>query len=351
MKKQYDFLIVGQGLAGTCLASELLDRGKTVVIFDSPKLPSSSMVAGGLFNPITGRKMVLTWKANVLFPFLQQFYRNLEKKLGERFLFNLPLYRPFATNEELNGWHGKSTEDRYSSFIEFISSEPYHPDFIINNLGGIMMGQTGYLDTRRLLENFRMLLREKKIIVEEEFLPNKINFNASSVVYNEYLASKIILCDGPTGFGNQLLENIRFHPLKGEVLHLNINYNSNFILNRNAFVLPRDGSFVAGSNYDLSGTDWQPTSAAKDEICGKIDKILNIDYEITGQRAGLRPTTHDRRPVLGLLPKYPQIGVFNGLGTKGVSLAPYFAHQFANFLINGTEIEKEVQIGRFFKYF
>ena len=349
MTKEYDFIIVGQGLAGTCLASELLNRGKTVIVFDSPKLPSSSMIAGGLYNPVTGRKMVLTWKANQLFPFLQKFYKNLEKELGQRFLFNLPLYRPFATNEELNEWHGRSTEDRYSSFIEFISSKPYHPDYVKNNLGGIMLGQTGYLNTKRLLDNFRLMLREKEIIVEEELLPDKINFNANSIVYNEYLASKIILCDGPTGFGNRLLDGIRFHPLKGEVLHLNINYSSNFILNRNAFVLPRDGSFIAGSNYDLTGTDWQPTEAAKDEISDKIDKILNIDYEIVGQKAGLRPTTHDRRPVLGLLPKFPQIGVFNGLGTKGVSLAPYFADQFANFLINCAKIDKEVQIGRFFK--
>ena len=307
------------------------------------------MVAGGLFNPITGRKMVLTWKANLIFPFLQQFYKNLENKLGQQFLFNMPLYRPFASIEELNVWNGRSAEDRYSSYIDFITSEPYHPDLVKNRLGGIMLGQTGYLNTKRLLEQFRLFLRAKEIIIEKEFLPDKINFNSDSVVYNEYLASKIILCDGPAGFGNKLLDNIRFHPLKGEVLHLSINYNSNFILNRNAFVFPREGGYIAGSNYDLNGTDWQSTHAAKEEITGKIDKILNVDYEIIDQRAGLRPTTHDRRPVLGLIPKQPQIGVFNGLGTKGVSLAPYYANQFANYLVNGAEIDGEVQIGRFFK--
>ena len=349
MTKEYDFIIVGQGLAGTCLANELLDRGKTVVVFDSPKLPSSSMVAGGLFNPITGRNMVLTWKANILFPFLQRFYKNLENKFGQRFVFNLPLYRPFASNEELNGWHGKSTEERYATFIEFISSEPYEADYVKNDLGGIMLGQTGYLNTKELLEHFRMLLREKEILVEEEFFSDKLNFNGISVVYKEYLASKIIFCDGPMGFGNELLKEIRFHPLKGEVLHLNINYKSSFILNRNGFVLPRDGNYIAGSNYDLAGRDWQPTVTAKEEIIGKIDKLLNIEYEIVDQRAGIRPTTHDRRPVLGLIPKHPQVGVFNGLGTKGVSLAPYFAHQFAELLVNGSEIEEEVQIGRYFK--
>jgi glycine oxidase len=349
LTKEYNFIIVGQGLAGTCLASALLDRGKSVIIFDSPKLPSSSMVAGGLFNPITGRNMVLTWKANLLFPFLQKFYRDLEKKLGQRFIFNLPLFRPFISTEELNMWHGRSTEDQYTPFVEFVDDRPFHPQYVNNEQGGVLLRQTGYLNTTGLLEYFRSFLQEKEILVEDEFLPQNINFNGSSVVYKEYLASKIILCDGPTGFGNRWLEDIRFHPLKGEVLHLNIDYDSNFILNRNAFVLPREGSFIAGSNYDLTGKDWQTTTEAREEIVTKIDKILNIDYEITGQRAGLRPTTHDRRPVVGLLPKRTQIGIFNGLGTKGVSLAPYFANQFANFLTKGGKIDMEVQIGRFFK--
>jgi glycine oxidase len=349
LTKEYDFIIVGQGLAGTCLASELIDRGKSVIVFDSPKLPSSSMVAGGLFNPITGRNMVLTWKANTLFSFLQRFYSDLEKKLSHRFIFNLPLFRPFSSTEELNMWQGRSIEDQYAPFVQFVNAEPYHPQYVSNHLGGVMLGRTGYLDTKGLLKHFRSLLREKEILVEDEFLPQKINFNGSTVVYKEYLASKIILCDGPTGFGNQLLEGIRFHPLKGEVLQLNIDFDSNFILNRNAFVLPREGSFIAGSNYDLTGRDWQSTTKAREEIVSKIDKILNIDYEIIGQRAGLRPTTHDRRPVVGLLPKQTQVGVFNGLGTKGVSLAPYFANQFANFLTKGAEIDTEVQIDRFFK--
>ena len=347
-RKEYDFIIVGLGLAGTCLASELMDQGKSVLVFDAPKLPSASIVAGGLFNPVTGRKMVLTWKSQYIFPFLQKFYKSLESKLDSKFLHNLPLFRPFSSHAELNEWQGRSTEERYISFIDSIRSKPFQEEYVKNELGGVMLKNTGYLNTKLLLERFRSLLKEKEIIIEEQFIPENINFNADSVVYNEYLASRIILCDGSSGFGSYLLKDIRFHPLKGEVLHLNINYQCDFILNRNAFVLPREGHFIAGSNYDLKDISWLPTDKAKDEIISKIEKILNKEYEIVGHTAGLRPTSHDRRPVLGMLPKYPQIGIFNGLGTKGVSLAPYFANQLANHLINGTEIEDEVHIGRYF---
>jgi glycine/D-amino acid oxidase-like deaminating enzyme len=119
-------------------------------------------------------------------------------------------------------------------------------------------------------------------------------------------------------------------------------------LNRNSFVLATDDHYIAGSNYDLDGTDWGTTEKAKNEIEEKIDKILNIQYEVIGQRAGLRPTSHDRRPVIGLLPTNDRIGVFNGLGTKGVSLAPYYANQFANFLIGGEDLDGEVKIDRYF---
>jgi nucleoside-diphosphate-sugar epimerase len=62
-----NYLIVGQGIAGTNLTFTLLERGNSVTIADNPQEFSSSKVAAGLFNPITGRKMSKTWLADSLF--------------------------------------------------------------------------------------------------------------------------------------------------------------------------------------------------------------------------------------------------------------------------------------------
>ena len=90
-----------------------------------------------------------------------------------------------------------------------------------------------------------------------------------------------------------------------------------------------------------------PTSKATDEIKSKLEKILKYPYEIIGQKAGIRPTTQDRRPLIG---KHPEIGnayIFNGLGTKGVSIAPYFSVMFTNWLLGEGTLSSEVDIKRF----
>jgi len=64
----------------------------------------------------------------------------------------------------------------------------------------------------------------------------------------------------------------------------------------------------------------------------------------------MRPTTPDRKPILGVHPQHAQAVVFNGLGTKGVSLAPYFSGVLAEALENDAPINKEVDIDRYKHY-
>ena len=90
-----DYLVVGAGIAGSVLARQLLEMGKRVMVIDEPSLSNSSKVAGGLYNPITGRKMVKTWNGDVLFEYLDGFYREWENDLDESFFYSIPIYSPF----------------------------------------------------------------------------------------------------------------------------------------------------------------------------------------------------------------------------------------------------------------
>ena len=104
-----DFLIVGQGIAGTVLSYTLLKQGCSVLVLDREEENSSSKVAAGICNPITGKKQLKTWNADKLFPFLYNFYRDLEKELKVQFFFPKKVYRTFKDITSQNLWAERET--------------------------------------------------------------------------------------------------------------------------------------------------------------------------------------------------------------------------------------------------
>ena len=352
MDNEYDYIIVGQGLAGTCLAHSLRSRQKSVLVFNDPNQPSASKVAGGLFNPITGRNMVLTWMAHELFPFLHKFYKGIEHLLQEKILHNIPIYRPFNSIEELNEWQGKSSDERFRMFIHKIHDKPIDVDQINNLIGGVEMTQTGYLQTKALLKGYEQLLAKDSALISGSFNLDLMNLQGKKVVYKEYSAKKIIFCDGPAVIKNKWFAKVKMVPLKGEVLKIKTTSRLSRVLSKGIFVLPLgDDPYccLVGSTYERNNVTWQPTDRARQEIEQKLQQIVNFDYEVVDHIAGVRPTMVDRRPVLGCHPEENRVVIFNGLGTKGVSLAPYFSDHLAQHLVDNHQLCSEVDVRRFFK--
>jgi len=120
---EVDFLLIGQGLAGTVLSYRLLKIGKKVAVIDLPSANQSSRIAAGLYNPITGKKMVKTWNADLLFPEIEPLYSELEVLLGTTFLYKKNIYRPFLNIEEQNEWMGKTGDPGFEPYIEKIFSK------------------------------------------------------------------------------------------------------------------------------------------------------------------------------------------------------------------------------------
>lgn len=105
--------------------------------------------------------------------------------------------------------------------------------------------------------------------------------------------------------------------------------------------------FKVGATYEWDQLNDIPSEEGKFELTKKLNSIISSPYNIVSHDAGVRPSVIDRRPVIGAHPKHNNIYVFNGLGTKAVMLAPYFAKQFVNYLQNNTPLDKEVDINRF----
>ena len=346
--KEVDFLIVGQGIAGSLLAHELIKRDRSVVIFDQTARPhSSSHIAAGLYNPITGRKMVKTWMADELFPVIAPYYQRLEAELRASFHRSMSIYRPFISTEEQNDWQGKAGSDIYHAFIRQIHTQSMGNQQVIDPYGGLELNYTGVIDLPVALSSFKEYFQNKGMYQDEVFQYRELMEADDYVTYGRWRASAVVFCEGTGVQQNPFFKELKMRPVKGEVIDVKTEFVTNHIVNRGVFIIPRaEATFRVGSTYDNRDLSWQPTEAGSSMIKEKLEKIFRGSYEITGRRAGVRPATFDRRPFVGLLENRRGIGIFNGLGTKGVSLAPFFAPMMADFLLGRGDILPAADVNR-----
>ena len=167
---EYDHIIVGQGLAGSCLAMQLLGQRKKILVIDQVQEHTATRIAAGLFNPITGRNMIKTWMADMLYPYLHNFYKACELRTSQSFFYPMPLYRPFVSIEEQNEWMGKSSDDSYSAYVDVIHTSPIDQQVVKNEFGGLMLKQCGYLDTIRFMNAVRQYIKGTATLLEDSFV-------------------------------------------------------------------------------------------------------------------------------------------------------------------------------------
>ena len=333
-----DFLIVGQGLAGSLLANELLNRGQKVKIWDFPTKKGSSHVAAGLYNPITGRKMVKTWLADELFGSIQDFYSDLEKKLSAKFHHPLPIYRPFHDVAELNDWEGKVSDDRYKGFVSEVKSTAWIKHNVLNPVGGLILSRSGYVDLPTMLAAFKKHFIEKSSYIREAFDYAELRETKEGVTYKSMVAQKIVFCEGPHAVKNPFCSALKFRLVKGEILDMKLNLPENYIVNRGVFAIPKKGNFRVGSTYNHQDLSWETSVSGQKEIEERLQKLYSGPHTLIHAMAGIRPATFDRKPFVGKLNERGSINIFNGLGAKGVSLAPYFSAMMAEFLLKKSMI-------------
>ncbi|MDN5201533.1 FAD-dependent oxidoreductase [Fulvivirgaceae bacterium BMA10] len=349
---EIDYLIIGQGLAGSILSYELIKRGRRVVVMNDSNVHSSSRAAAGIFNPITGRKMVKTWMAHELFPYLRTFYKDLETTLKTKFYHPTSIYRPYISIEEQNEWMGKSAMEDYAPFIHHNYLQPVYKEFVNDDYGGLELKQGGYVDTKKLLDSYRNLLISKNGYKEEYFDEAKLEFEADGLKYDGISARKVIFCDGPSGKDSKFFSWLPYRTVKGETLIIEPEKDFSVIFNRGVFILPTiQGTYRVGATYDWKDTSLEVTESAKKQLVEKLDLLLKTKYKIIDQVAGHRPATKDRRPFVGQHPEMGTLCIFNGFGTKGVSLIPYFAKEFCDFLECNKNLNNEVNITRYFSLY
>ncbi|MCW5909737.1 MAG: FAD-dependent oxidoreductase [Cyclobacteriaceae bacterium] len=343
----FDYLIIGQGLAGSCLAWQLVQRGKKILVLDVPQKNRSSMIAAGLFNPITGKLMTRTWLAETLFQSVFDFYPEAERALNQKFFHPMPLYRPFLSVQEQNEWMGYSAQPENEKFIERIHTRSAYGDQAYDAFGGLVIRQCGYVDVPVFLSSVRVWLVQQNAFAEEWFDESQLQYDNTGVTYKQWQASAVIFCTGVTS-QTRLWQALPVKPLKGETLTVQLDEAPKLIYNRGVYIVPSAGNYCkVGATYEAHRLSETITEKARAELEARTAELLRLPFQTVAQDWGMRPTSPDRRPMLGRHPNSKNVVIFNGLGTKGVSLAPYFAAHLADWLAGVAEIMPVVNINRF----
>lgn len=326
-----------------------MKRGKKVLVIDRPSENVCSVVAAGLFNPITGKFLRKSWMAETLFPFLFEFYQEAELLCKHSFLFRFPIYRPFESAEEQNDWMAQSEGGAVKSFVKSIYASAHWPHQVHNPFGGLLIDQSGYLDVNHFLEGVRGVLIKNQSFLDERFHFPGLVVSSTNITYRTVEAGGIIFCEGARVSENAFFRWLPVKPMKGEVLTIEMNDHPAAIFNRGVYVVPSGGNrYNVGATYQHPPFAEGVTDAGKKELESKLVALLAMPYHGVGGKWGVRPTSSDRRPMLGCHPVHRNVFIFNGLGTKGVSLAPYFANHLAGALNAEHEIMPQVNIQRFY---
>lgn len=348
--KHVDFIVVGQGIAGTLLTYFLQNNNQSVLVIDEEKPSTSSKVAAGIYNPIVFKRLVKSWRADELIPFLENFYSDFEIELGVNFLNKKSIVKFFSNDDERIFWQKKRQEQMGINYLGVPNIKEYSPFVKSKEFGYALLNHSGNVDLPIMLNAFKNKLKQTNSFVNEKINYNEIGIEKNLIKWKNYTANKIIFCEGYQGEKNPLTPFCKLKPVKGDVLTFTSSeLNLTDIINKGVFILPLvDGNFKTGSTYNWNYIDDLPEEKGKTEVLEKLNQLISAKRTLIKHESGIRPSSFDRRPILGTHPLYPNVGIFNGLGTKGVIIGPFFAKQLTEHFLFNKKIDAEVDAKRFF---
>jgi glycine/D-amino acid oxidase-like deaminating enzyme len=332
---QRDLLIVGQGLAGTLLGWELERAGVAFTIADLGHVHAASRVAAGILNPVTGQRIVKSWRVDALRPVARQTYRELEHALGVPLWRELRVRRFFVDDRERRVWADKKARGDLGEYAGASDRE------------GFWIEGAARVDTAALIAAARARWLRAGVLREE-----RVDWTRAGADYG-----LVIDCTGaglpaPSGAetGGPFAE-APWQFSKGECLALEIDgLAHDVVLNRRHWLLPEAaGRAKVGATHEPGRRDTAATAEARAELEASVAAMTRERFAVVAQEAGVRCYLPDKRPVAGRHPGNPRFGVLNGFGAKGALVAPWLARQWAKHLTDGTPFDSEVEAARLWK--
>ncbi|MCA9407832.1 MAG: FAD-binding oxidoreductase [Candidatus Omnitrophica bacterium] len=342
-------LIIGQGVAGSFLAWELIKRKQKIRIIDNFHQQSSSLTAAGIINPVTGKRLALMPDFDMFYSCAKEVYRDLEGHFNRKFFKEVPILRIFKNEEERAKYNKKDERGILKKYLEEYFPAHTHQPFLDDPLGSIRILNAAVVATELLLNSFKEFFLESNLLARQAFVYNDLTVHDDHVKYQGQSFKNIIFCEGFKAQFNPWFDWLPFNSVKGEILELKMTSDGlpDAIINKGKWCVPLEKDrWAAGASYLWEDLNCEPTKEGRDDILEELQYIQR-EKTVVQHKAAVRPVIKDQQPVIGMHPKMKNIGIFNGFGSKGFLIGPFYAKNFSAFLINKGPIISNVNIERF----
>ena len=340
--QHFENVIIGQGLAGSAVAWTLHRAGQRVLILDRGDRYAASRVAAGLITPVTGKRLVVSTTYEEQYQAAKSFYRWVERETEQTFFAEVEMLRLFEDETGRAAFMERSDKAKSSEISEW-SGELQAGKGIRR---GIRMRQAARLDITTYLSATRSYFEERRSYRQTELREGeyqltdngeqstKITLRAQALT-----ADRVIMCTGAAT--TTLFPEVPNNPARGDILTVRIpDYDRPEVVHRSVWIASeKNGSQTVGSTYDWNNTSIEPTERGRQEILGKLGRMVEGPVEVLDQVAAVRPTMKDYEPVLGRHPEWPNVFILNGLGSKGTLKAPDMAKKLVDSMVGDTEVE------------
>lgn len=345
--ERVEVLIVGQGLSGTWLGWWLHKSGISFKIIDQNNRDSASKRAAGLINPVTGRRLVTTWMIDELMPFALNSYRDMGLFLNETFIKENTVVDFFPSVQMLQAFQKRYEED--PQYLIRSDDREKYAQWFQYDLGWGAIQPCFLVHVEKLLIAWRIWLEQNNLLRDEIFDISGLCESKGGIQYSNIHASYIIFCDGSSSAQNPYFGKLPFALNKGEGMLVEISgLPDNHTFKKGMSLIPYDENiYWLGSTYEWEFDNEHPSEKFRVNTERWLNQILKLPFTILEHFAAIRPATLERRPFVGFHPLHPKIGILNGMGTKGCSLAPYFAKELVEKIKGEGNINPLADINRF----
>lgn len=322
-----DTLIIGQGLAGTLVSWELMQRGEAVAVVDEGLPVTSSKIAAGMFNPINTKRFTVAAHAEERITEALELYGSIETKLGVALIHHQNIYNVFGNTKEGNDYTLKFD---HPFFQKHTNSHPIREQHIIQPFGAFEVGLSGWIDMRNLLSSVRNFITQHHTLREEIFAYDELVYEDEVWRYKNIQAQSVVFCEGYKANQNPFFPDLNIIPCKGDVLEFVApELHLTRVVKKGIYIVSLgDGKFKCGSLYKWENDNTEVQQSDYEELKQKIESLIDVPFTITKHETAIRPTTKTRETVFRKHDTLPNMFAVNGLGTKGVINGVRVVRQF-----------------------